>query len=101
MQVVKYPVDVILRKSGEIIYFSQLDLFHILEKALRRSQLPLYYTGGFNPHPKISFYNGLKLGQKGRIQARLYFSEDVSTDKLKKKLNEQLPQGLKLVSIKV
>ncbi|MBP7088637.1 MAG: TIGR03936 family radical SAM-associated protein [Candidatus Omnitrophica bacterium] len=101
MQITKYHLDVTLGKSKEMIYFSQLDLFYILEKALRRSQLPLYYTCGFNPHPKISFYNGLKLGQKGIIKATFYFSENISASEFQKKIHKQLPRGLRIINIKV
>ena len=79
-------------------YFSQLDLCHILERALRRSNLPLYYTQGFNPHNKISFSSGLKLGLTGKITLTFYFSQPITFPILKKALAKQLPQGLKLAS---
>lgn len=93
----KYPIKVIFYKSGEMIYFSQLDLTRILERALRRTDLPLYCTQGFNPHIKISFANGLKLGVEGEINATLYFTQEVSFSALKEKLSCQLPQGILIV----
>ena len=94
MQTIKHSTKLILCKSGEMIYFSQLDLVRILERSLRRSNLPLYYTQGFNPKPKISFYGGLKLGVEGKIELALNFNEPISAQKLIKSLQPQLPTGL-------
>ena len=80
-----------------MVYFSQIDLIHILERALRRTDLPLYFTQGFNPHVKISFKNGLKLGLEGNIEAVFYFTSPISLQKLSEKLSSQLPQGLEIV----
>jgi len=99
MNINKYPLNIIIYKTEEMIYFSQLDVFHILERALRRSELPLYYTQGFNSKVKISFEKALKLGIKGRIKTTFYFTEKISFAQLKAKLSSQLPKGLKLIEI--
>lgn len=96
MEVKKYPLKITLSKSGDMVYLSQLDIMHLLERALRRTGLPLYYTQGFNPHVKISFHSSLKLGQEGQIEVTLYFSEEVSLEHLKEALKPQLPAGLDL-----
>ena len=96
MQIQKYPLKVVLVKKGLMCYFSQLDLTHILERALRRSNLPLHYTQGFNPHNKISFSNGLKLGVRGRISLTFYFSQPMTFKGIKPALGRQLPHGLEI-----
>ncbi|MBU1112978.1 MAG: TIGR03936 family radical SAM-associated protein [Candidatus Omnitrophica bacterium] len=101
MQTIKFPIAVILHKHGEMVYFSQLDLIHILERALRRSDLPLYFTQGFNPHVKISFKNGLKLGQEGFIEVIFYFTENIVFCRLKEILQPQLPEGLEIIDKEV
>ncbi|MCF7907638.1 MAG: TIGR03936 family radical SAM-associated protein [Candidatus Omnitrophica bacterium] len=93
----KFPLEVILEKSQEMIYFSQLDLIHLLERALRRTRLPLYFTQGFSPRVKISFKSGLKLGLAGRITTIFYFTEDIPFVVLKENLQPQLPQGLVII----
>ena len=98
MNIIKYPIEITLLKDKEMIYYSQQDIFHILERALRRSGLPLYFTQGFNPRVKISFLDGLKLGIKGKIKTIFYFTENVSLDKLKNYLDPQLPDGLQIVA---
>lgn len=94
MNIEKHPIEIIIHKFGEMIYYSQLDLIHILERALRRTNLPLYFTQGYNPHVKISFANGLKLGEEGKIKTTLYFTKPISKIELEEKLYSQLPHGL-------
>lgn len=95
MQSSKFPINLDLEKSGEMIYFSQLDLSLILQRALRRADLPNYFTKGFRPHIKISFQGALKLGRQGKITATFYFKEKLSLEKVITELNAQLPEGLK------
>lgn len=97
MQVVKFPIRLRLYKRGEMIYFSQLDVMHILERSLRRAQLPLYFTQGFNPRVKISFSKALKLGEEGQIEVTFYFAEEITRDELIEKLIPQLPSGLEII----
>lgn len=82
-----------------MIYYSQLDLFHLLEKALRRSGLPLHFTKGFHPHVKISFPYALKLGVEGKIDATLYFSREILPAEIRANLIPELPQGLEIIEI--
>ncbi len=99
MNEARFPLKLTFYKKGDMIYYSQLDLFHLLEKALRRTELPVYFTEGFNPHVKISFPFALKLGIEGRVEAVLYFIEEVSASELKKNLSVELPQGLEILNI--
>lgn len=84
-------------KKAEMIYFSQLDLVRILERALRRSNLPLYFSQGFSKRVKMSFMAGLKLGLEGQIPVIFYFTSPISPQELKDRLNPQLPLGLEVI----
>ncbi|MFH1769014.1 MAG: TIGR03936 family radical SAM-associated protein [Candidatus Omnitrophota bacterium] len=95
----KFKLKVILSKQGRMRYSSQLDLVRVLERALRRTGLPLYYTKGFNPHVKMSFTNALKLGVEGEIGVVFYFSQDTGPSLLKEKLTPQLPEGILIVDV--
>lgn len=97
MDIIKYPLKVTFQKSKDMIYFSQLDIMHLLERALRRTDLPLYFTQGFNPHVKMSFLKALKLGVEGEIEVTFYFIDEISLALLRDKLLPHLPQGLKIV----
>jgi len=93
----KYPVKTTFKKEGAMIHYSQADMATVLERALRRSKLPVYFTQGFNPRIKISFYGGLKLGIEGNLEVTFYFSEPTTFEQLHKQLSPQLPEGLRVV----
>ncbi|MCK4810599.1 MAG: TIGR03936 family radical SAM-associated protein [Candidatus Omnitrophica bacterium] len=99
MEEKKFKIKTVIKKTGVMKYFSQLDLVRIFERALRRTGLPVYITKGFNPHVKMSFSNALKLGVEGEVEITFYFSEKVSCDELKTTIFPQLPQGLEIIQI--
>ncbi len=94
----KIRVKVVFRKSGKMVYFSQLDMVKILERALRRTNLPLYFTHGFNPHLKMSLSPALKLGVEGNVEVTFYFTKEVSFKELKEEVTPQLPEGLEILN---
>jgi radical SAM-linked protein len=95
----KFTLKVIFSKEGEMIYFSQLDLVKVFERALRRTHLPLLYTQGFNPHARLSFGRALKLGVEGKEEVSCYFTEEITPQELSEKLIPQLPAGLGIIEI--
>ncbi|MEO9254233.1 MAG: TIGR03936 family radical SAM-associated protein [Tepidiformaceae bacterium] len=50
------------RKGERVRYISHLDVLRSWERAIRRAELPLSYSQGFTPHPKIAFASPLPLG---------------------------------------
>ena len=57
-----YDLRLFLAKKGRIKFVSHLDMFRMMQRAVRRADIPLWYTEGFNPHPYISFLLALSLG---------------------------------------
>ena len=49
-------------KKGALQYISHLDLQRTFQRILSRAELPLWYTQGFNPHPKLVFGLPLPIG---------------------------------------
>jgi len=84
-----------------MIYFSQLDMFRLFMRALRRSDFEVLYTCGFNPHPKMSLSQALKLGKAGKIQAIFYFRKELNPGEFKQRFSEQIPPDLKIMSIEI
>lgn len=85
-------------KSGDAIYFSHLDLQRVMQRALRRSGISYWSTGGFSPHPYCIFAQPLSLGfeSKGELfDFRLLEGADFNPDDLKK----VFPDSLKIVDI--
>ncbi len=61
-------VRVIFSKTGALRYIGHLDLNTIWERAARRAGLPLAYTQGFHPQPKMNFASALPLGFSSRCE---------------------------------
>lgn len=84
-------------KIGNIRHIGQLEVAQIFSRAIRRAGLPAAYTKGFHPHVKLSFDEALPLGMESMAEeARLTLTERVDPDDLKLKLNEKLPEGLRI-----
>jgi len=94
-----YLLKVVLSKEGFSSYLSQLDLVRVLERALRRMDLPLVFKGRFRVRPKLRFGKALKLGEEGEIEVIFFFSTKINSSFFKKKLKENLPQGLKIIKV--
>lgn len=84
-----------LGKGPEARFISHLDLCRALERAVRRAGLPLAYTEGFNPHPKIALSSALAVGvtSEGEL-AEMELREPVPPESVRERLNAQLPAGM-------
>ena len=58
-------VRVVFSKTGNLQYFSHLDLQRTWQRVLVRASIPMWYTQGFNPHSKIVFGVPLPVGSEG------------------------------------
>lgn len=88
-------------KEGWLIYSSHLDLMRVWERALRRAAVPLAYSGGFNPRPKLQLARALPLGHVGEAELiDIFLDEPVSQADLAKSLVPVLPEGLSIREIK-
>lgn len=88
-------------KGGWLIYSSHLDLMRVWERALRRAGLPLAYSGGFNPRPKLQLARALPLGHAGENELLdVWFEEAVALDEAAKELRPVLPEGLAVVAVR-
>jgi radical SAM-linked protein len=91
-------------KSGALRYTGHLDLHSLWERTVRRAGLPLAYTQGFHPGPKIQLASALPLGFIGRAEiVDLWINEPgVSLDRpYKEVLQPAAPPGLVISSVEV
>lgn len=87
-------------KGEPIKYISHLDLMRTWERALRRAQVPLAYSEGFNPRPKISIASALPVGFTGRGEVMdIVLSRHTSPYNFAKRLKPHLPPGLEVLSV--
>ena len=84
-------------KMGRMSWFSHLDLQNTMQRALRRAQLPVAYSQGFNPHVLTSFATALSVGCQSRGEAmEVEMAGEISPEEFAEKLNACLPDGLKV-----
>ena len=84
---------------GEALkYLSHLDLMRLFHRALRRSGLPMAYSQGFSPHPRLGLAVPLPVGATAaREYGDIFFSEPVTPEFFLKAVRAQLPPGLSLI----
>jgi len=87
-------------KGQEIKYISHLDLMRLWERALRRARVPLAYSHGFNPRPKIAVAAPLPLGFTSRGEVMdVVLERYISPFNFARCLTPHLPPGLGLLSV--
>ncbi|MEK7360432.1 MAG: TIGR03936 family radical SAM-associated protein [Planctomycetota bacterium] len=86
-------------KLGNIRFISHHDLMKVFERAIRRANIPVSMTQGFNPHPIFSIPLALGVGIVGRDEIlELDLNEPMSPDALKVLLSPQLPEEIQVLS---
>ncbi|OGO38534.1 MAG: hypothetical protein A2147_01345 [Chloroflexi bacterium RBG_16_57_8] len=87
-------------RGEEIKFISHLDLMRCWERALRRATVPLAYSEGFSPHPRISLAAPLALGVTSEAELMdINVSRWVSPHWFTDGVSRQLPDGLKLIAV--
>ncbi len=57
-------VRIMFAKTGKLKYISHLDLCRTFRSAFKRARIPIWYSQGFNPHPKMVFATTVSVGQE-------------------------------------
>jgi hypothetical protein len=85
-------------KKDELKYLSHLDVLALMERALMRTGIPLLYSGGFHPKPKLSFSNPIPLGVQSLAEyCDIELLEKISAEDFTALLNLKLPDNLRVV----
>lgn len=89
-------------KRGDLRYTSHLDLARIWERTLRRARVPLIYSQGFNPRPKMQLAAALPLGFDSQAELiDIWVEGDPQPpDDLQERIDAAAPLGLRVTSIK-
>jgi radical SAM family uncharacterized protein/radical SAM-linked protein len=90
-------IQVSYEKTGSARFFGHLELANIMLRALRRAAIPVKFSEGFHPKPKVSFDNPLPTGTESE-EERLVLTvpQRVSPMSIVARLNAQLPEGLRV-----
>src|SRR3984957_20462280 len=89
-------------KLGKIRWTSHRDVARMWERAFRRVELPLAYTSGFSPRPKVSFGLALPTGHGSvgeYLDLELAGDGDLDLDALPGRLSAALPHGVDALAV--
>lgn len=87
-------------KQGRIKYVSHLDIMRCMTRAVRRADIPLWYTEGFNPHPYLNFLQPMPLGVEGLNEPLdIRIEGEISDKEIMDRLNAVLPVGIKVTMV--
>lgn len=84
-------------KGESARWLGHLDILRTFERAIRRAELPIAFSTGFNPREKIAFASALSVGVTGSHElATLELTDDLPAAEVVERLNEKLPPGIRL-----
>jgi radical SAM-linked protein len=87
-------------KRGRLRFTSTRDFQRALERALRRTGVPMAYSQGFNPHPRISYTNAAPTGTASEAEyVELAVTQVLDPEAVRAALDEALPPGLDVVEV--
>ncbi len=96
-----FTVLVKFTKLGKAVYLSHINMMKVFERALRRSGIPVRYSQGYNPKPKIDFAHPLSLGTASEAEY-LVFQTSMGEEELNSRirdLSEALPEGIDCLGV--
>ncbi|TQF05422.1 DUF2344 domain-containing protein [Kitasatospora acidiphila] len=86
-------------KRGRLRFTSHRDFQRAFERALRRSAVPMAYSAGFTPHPKVSYANAAPTGVASEAEyLEIGLAEVRDPEALRAQLDDSLPIGLDIVA---
>jgi radical SAM-linked protein len=81
-------------------FASQLDVARAFERGVRRAALPIAYSVGFTPHPKISYAGGVPTGVASEAEyLSLLLTSRVEATAVQERLNAALPDGIDVIAV--
>lgn len=88
-------------RGEQVRFVSHLDAMKNWERALRRAKLPIAFSEGFNPHPKMSFGSAVGVGVTSDAEYMdLELREERDPQDILESINRVLPEGLKVLEVK-
>lgn len=87
--------------KGSLAFLSHLEVMRLWQRAMLRCHLPIAWTQGFNPRPKLSLGPARNVGVEGLSEyLDAEFSSAVKSDELVAKLNGILPEGIAVLKVR-
>lgn len=87
-------------KRGRLRFTSHRDFSRAFERAIFRARVPMAYSSGFNPHPRISYANAAPTGSASEAEyLEIALAQIVDAAAIHALLDEALPDGLDVVEV--
>jgi radical SAM-linked protein len=87
-------------KRGRLRFSSHRDFQRALERALRRADIPMAFSAGFHPHPKVSYANAAPTGVASEAEyVEIGLTRECDPDEVCRVLDAALPPGLDIVEV--
>jgi radical SAM-linked protein len=87
-------------KRGKMRFASHLDVARAFERGVRRAGLPVAYSAGFTPHPKISYAGGAPTGVASEAEyLSLALTSRNEAGTVRERLNAALPDGIDVIAV--
>ena len=88
-------------RTGDARFLGHLEVLQLIFRVLQRAGLPLLFSQGYNPSPRVSFSQALPVGVESHVE---YFDMDLAVplnkpDEVVKKLNQQLPGFIRVTDV--
>lgn len=97
---IKQRLQITFGKFDSLIYTSNLDVAKLWERVLRRADLPILYSEGFNPRPRMQLASALPLGISSECEVLdLSLREPIPLDGLAERIIAKSPTGIRIFDI--
>lgn len=94
-------VRIKFKKSGAMKFIGHLDVMRYFQKAIRRANIDVQYSKGFNPHQLMSFAAPLGVGLTSDAEyLDLVVGDTLPSEEFARTLNEQMVEGFQIVTVK-
>lgn len=89
-------------KRGRLRFTSHRDFSRAFERAIVRARVPMAYSSGFNPHPRISYAGASPTGAASEAEyLEIGLASESDPDQVRAALDEALPDGLDVLEVVV
>ena len=97
---VQGKIRLVFKKDGKLKFISHLDLIRTMKGAFSRAGIPIYYSEGFNPHPKMVFSLPLSIGCESVCEyLDIKLNSPMDEKELLERLNAQFPPELQFTKV--
>jgi radical SAM family uncharacterized protein/radical SAM-linked protein len=87
-------------KTGPARFLSHLELSRVFSRAMRRACLPLRFSSGFHPMPKITFHNALPVGMESQEEwCDIQLLQNLSSESILERCAQLFPAGIRMLSV--